>query len=246
MDQAQQQRQELPEEALGLQLQATIADARYIQKQDMSSLTLSVQYMGKSYRVRKNLWAGRGNTIRSHDGCLVAMCSADGLDYDTFARSVPERLDLAHRSYTLTVAVRRTDSGKLWTEIVSYSVREEGKERTREEILEDVAFRLNQKISELEISICTFADTQQKAESECRRLSNEYEALAAEYRSVVAERDELRRRLGMEPGRSVSPGNLIQLPGPYGNPPRRAYRRRGEEELVQGDEILQAYLDGKI
>lgn len=246
MEQKPLQSRELPDEALGITLKATITSARYNPGQDMTTIMFSVTYMGKEYTVRKNMWAGRGNTVKDHESCLVGMCEAKGLDYDSLARSVPERLDLEHRKFDLEVVVRKSESGRKWIAITWYGIRQEGKERTREEILEDITFKLNQQVADMEMSLCMLADTQQKAESECRRLRQEYEALAAEYRSVVFERDDLRRRLGMEPGRSVAPGNLIQMPGPSGNPPRRAYRKQKEEDLVQNDEILQAFLDGQL
>ena len=243
--QQEQQQQELPEEALNRVLQATITDARYLRKQDMSAITISVEYGGRLYKVRKNLWAGRGGEFRQHDRHIVSMCNASGLDFDTFARTAPERLDLAHRKYTLSVSVHRTESGKLWPEIVSYSMREEGKERSKEEILEDVTIQLNRRIADLELSLCTLADTQQKAESETRRLRKAYDELSAEYRSVVFERDDLRRRLGMEPGRSILPDNILDISS--ADPDRFRRRRPSEDEdQVTDSDIMDAFLHGQI
>lgn len=237
---------ELPEEAYELALQASLADARYIQKQDMTALTMYAQYGGKTYRVQKKLWANRGNSLRDSDRPLVAMCSGEGLDYDTLARSAPERLALNRRSYTLTMTVHRTQSGNPWVEILSFSVSEAGKERSKEQILEDLTFRLNQQISDMELNLVRVAETQQKAESECRKLRRAYEELTMEYRSVVFERDELRRRLGMGPGKSVLPENLVDISSGLPDSPRRRFRKEQEDELVQGDEILQAFLTGQI
>lgn len=243
MQQTQQnQTPELPDEALNQVLNGTIVEARYVQNLDMSRVTIAVEYSGKSYRVRKNMWASRGGSITKHDRCMVAMCGAQGLDYDTFARTVPERLDLANKSYFLTVAVHRTESGKLWPEIISYTVNETGKERTREQIIEDASARLSMQVSEMQTNLCMLADTQQKAESECRRLRKAYEELSMEYRMVVVERDRLRQQLGMPPVASMLPENILDISG---NLPRKPRKGR-DDELVQDDEILTAFMEGKI
>lgn len=232
----------LPDEALGMELDGRVAYARYVKSQDMSSVTIRVIYGSKEYSVHKNFWAARGNTYRRPDMPFVKICSADGLDYDTFARSVPERLELSHRKITVRVIVRKLDNGNYWPEVTSYLVSEDGAERTREQILEDATLRLNMKIGELEDSICKLADTQQKAESETRKLRKAYEELSMEYRMVVMERDRLRQQLGMEPVKSMLPENILDISGKLPN-----FRRgKREEDLVQGDEILQAFLEGQI
>jgi hypothetical protein len=232
----------LPEEALNMELDGRVAYARYVKSQDMSSVTIRVIYGNKEYSIHKNFWAARGNTYRRPDMPFVKICSADGLDYDTFARSVPERLELAHRKITVRVIVRKMDNGNYWPEVTSYTVSEDGAERSREQILEDATLRLNMKIGELEDSICKLADTQQKAESETRKLRKAYEELSMEYRMVVMERDRLRQQLGMEPVKSMLPENILDISGKLPN-----FRRgKREEELVQGDEILQAFLEGQI
>lgn len=240
-----EQKPELPEEALGKVLIGKITGASYRKQPDMTALTYEVQFGAGTYRVSRRIWAGRGNTFKRPDEYLRGMCACEGLDYDTYVRELPDRLDLKHKEYCLQMVVRRTESGTYWQEILSHTVRESGKERTREEILEDTTFRLNQQISEMQLNLCILADTQQKADSECRKLRKAYDELAAEYRSVVSERDSLRRRLGLEPSSTMMPENILDisdgLPGGgrsrHGGPP--------DGDVSDGD-ILQAFLAGKI
>lgn len=232
----------LPDNALGMELDGRLVNSHYVRHLDLSYVTIKVMFGGKEYSVKKNFWAARGGNFKQSDMPFVKMCSADGLDYDTFARSVPERMELTHRTIRVRVVVRKTDSGNYWPEVTKYTVEEAGAERTKEQILEDATLRLNMKIGELEDSICKLADTQQKAESETRKLRKAYEELSMEYRMVVMERDRLRQQLGMEPVKSMLPENILDISGKLPN-----FRRgKREEELVQGDDILQAFLEGQI
>lgn len=199
----------IPPECLGQQLPASIISTRYVRKPDMAIITVLATYGDLEIEVERKVWAKPLSDDSVQNARLRDMLGCRDVSREVFVREIDKLVNPSTARYDLTVRLAISDSGNQFFYLDRCTVTPLSGESGNMSSLAAMISRLEETVSELQTERMCMVENFQKLDSYTRRLKADYEELLARYQDVVGERNQLRRKLGMD----RIPDNAIEFPG---------------------------------
>lgn len=199
----------IPPECLGQQLPASIVSTRYVRKPDMAVITVLATYGDLEIEVERKVWAKPLSDDSVQNARLRDMLGCRDVSREVFVREIGTLVNPSTARYDLTVRLAISDSGNQFFYLDRCTVTPLSGDAGNMSSLAAMISRLEETVSELQTERMCMVENFQKLDSYTRRLKADYEELLARYRDAVGERNQLRRKLGMD----RIPDNAIEFPG---------------------------------
>lgn len=199
----------IPPECLGQQLPASIISTRYVRKPDMAVITVLATYGDLEIEVERKVWAKPLSDDSVQNARLRDMLGCRDVSREVFVREIETLVNPSAARYDLTVRLAISDSGNQFFYLDRCNVTQLSGDSGNMSSLAAMISRLEETVSELQTERMCMVDNFQKLDSYTRRLKADYEELHSRYLDVVGERNQLRRKLGMD----RIPDNAIEFPG---------------------------------
>lgn len=202
----------IPPQYLGVQLNARIDSVRYIRKPDMALITVVAPVDGIELEVVRKVFAKETTDSVERNRRFRDMLGCRDVSNEIFVREIGQLVRPDKARYDLVIRLGISDKGNQYFFMDSCSITQLTETDRAATDLASMITKLRQTINDLEDERIATIDNYQKLKSLSTRLMRDYEELRERYEDVVQERDQLRRKLGME----MLPPNLLRIPNAGG------------------------------
>lgn len=199
----------IPPECLGQQLPARIVSTRYVRKPDLAIITVAASFGDLEIEVERKVWAKPLSDDSVQNARLRDMLGCRDVSREVFVREIETLVNPSSAKYDLVVRLAISDSGTQFFYLDRCTVTPISDEAKNMSSLAAMVTRLEETVSDLQTERMCMVENFQKLESFTRKLKSDYEELHSKYLDVIGERNQLRRKLGMD----RLPDNAIEFPG---------------------------------